>query len=392
MGPRSTTPRSILVVRDLLGVALLSVCLFLASELALRGVRALRGEPTRTEMETVRTRLGEAMSLYRRHPFLNTGPRSSVSGEAFGRRVTFNSLGYRSPERPREKPPGVYRIVCAGGSTTFDLAADRDDATWPWMLEELLSGPERPVEVWNAGFPGWTSLENAISFVQRDASLEPDLVILYQGINDLQPASHAPFDPGYEAGHALLARQSLGLEGTALGWAHRSLLVESVRSRLFGKTDPWRALTGSGAQGPRSSRIPDEAVRAFTRNVRALVAMSTDRGASVLLVPQKLVGDRPQDLEYLRGWIPGLDPGRAAHELERFNEALVVVGLVGPDVRLMESPPWRPGHFVDPMHTSEAGSELLASAIAAEVRPILEARVAAAQAGAPTRAAVEATR
>lgn len=71
--------------------------------------------------------------IFRRHHYLNLGPREGGQAQAFGKSASFNSPGYRSPERPMEKPPGVLGVVCSGGSTTFDILAKNNEASWPWL-------------------------------------------------------------------------------------------------------------------------------------------------------------------------------------------------------------------------------------------------------------------
>ena len=83
---------------------------------------------------------------------------------ARGQRVT----NVRDVEVP--KPEGTYRVVCEGGSTTFDLLAPDDAATWPARLGAFL---KPRADVVNAGFPGWTSLESLVSLETRDLDLSP---------------------------------------------------------------------------------------------------------------------------------------------------------------------------------------------------------------------------
>ncbi|HOT49734.1 MAG TPA: hypothetical protein PLI07_02075 [Candidatus Hydrogenedentes bacterium] len=40
-----------------------------------------------------------------------------------------NSAGFRDDEIVLPKPPGIYRILCIGGSTTFERV--RNDLTYP---------------------------------------------------------------------------------------------------------------------------------------------------------------------------------------------------------------------------------------------------------------------
>ncbi len=330
--------------------------------------------PEVTRVERFYRQIQQAVGLYRAHPYLNTGPKSGAVVEAFGKTASFNSMGYRSPERTLERAPGAIRILCAGGSTTFDIAAVDDSSTWTWRLEGLLgSAIGGEPEVWNAGFPGWTSLENLISWVQRDLRLEPDLLILFQGINDLQPASHQPFDPGYEHGHAEVARRALGLELPPMHWSDRSLLLEQLRDWIDGPEDPWSRLKVPTRPDQRAGVLPDDAIETFRRNVRSLISVAHGHGIPVLLVTQPLrirARSRQADLDYLAGWLLGLEPEAAAQELERLNDVLRAMGRNDPDVRVWDAATvvdWQDRHFADPMHFSAAGSELFASALAEQI-------------------------
>ncbi|HET9210102.1 MAG TPA: SGNH/GDSL hydrolase family protein, partial [Thermoanaerobaculia bacterium] len=213
------------LLRGLLLGLLVAALLLISGEALLRVTLRLRdGVWPQTRAAVFYGEMRRLRSVYRRHAYLNTGPHEGGKVAVFGKRATLNRLGYRSPERPRVKPPGVRRVLLAGGSTTFDVLAPDDAATWPRLLEARLQAGGGKVEVWNAGFPGWTSQENVIALAIRDLDLAPDLAVLYQGINDLQPAAHQPFDPQYEHGHAELARRALGLELPPPSWLARSLL------------------------------------------------------------------------------------------------------------------------------------------------------------------------
>lgn len=353
------------ITRGLLLGALLAALLLGLAEAALRGVLRVRdGAWPRTQAAAFHEEIGRLRRIYRLHAYLNTGPREGGGTSVFGKSASLNRLGYRSPERPREKPPGVRRVLVAGGSTTFDVLANTDAASWPNQLEARLRGEGRPIEVWNAGFPGWTSQENVISLAIRDLDLRPDLVVLYQGINDLQPAAHQPFDPQYEKGHAELARRALGLELPPPSWLGRSLLVEKLR----GPADPWQALAAPEG-GERQARISPEGVAAFERNVRSFAALARSRGAEVLLVTQPMrlrAAHRESDLAYLAGWYPELRPEAASAELERLNE--VLRRLAGEGIGTLADAAreigWRDEDFGDPMHYSEEGRRKLVDYLA----------------------------
>ena len=332
-------------------------------------LRLRTGAWPETAASSVRRQQAEVLRLYRLHPFLNTAPRAGRRVRAFGKEAAFNALGYRSPERPRQRPPGALRVLCAGGSTTFDLLAASDGRTWPWRLEEKLRRRRPGLEVWNAGFPGWTSLESLISLAMRDVDLGPGLVVLFEGDNDLQPGGCEPFDRQYEHCHAELVRRALGFELPPLTWRSRSVLVERLRSALGRPTDPWAA---ADPGLPRHERLAPGALAAFASNVRSQIGIARVHGARVALVTQAIrirSLQRAGDLEYLAQWLPGLLPAAAPGELERLNGALRSfaaddgVQLVDAAARLR----WQDEDFADPLHFSERGSERFADFLAAEL-------------------------
>lgn len=98
-----------------------------------------------------------------------------------------NSLGFRGREFTVSKPDNTYRIVTLGGSTTYSSGVDDFALSYPNLLEDHLreSGFDA-VEVINAGASGYTSHQNLINMQFRVLPLLPDLIIVYQGFNDIQ--------------------------------------------------------------------------------------------------------------------------------------------------------------------------------------------------------------
>ncbi len=313
-------------------------------------------------------RAQDALELYRRHPYLNTAPREGVEVTRQGRSASLNSTGYRSPERPRDAPPGTMRLVCSGGSTTFDLTAESNDQSWPWMLETRLRASGREIEVWNAGFPGWTSLENTISLLIRDQDLRPDVVIFFQGINDLQPAAHRPFDRQYEAGHADRQLQALGFTvGPPAIW-DRSVLLERLHQLLLP-----RSLDSDVA-----TELDPEARDVFQRNVSSFVSIARSAGADVILATQPIrvrADQREDDLVYLESWL-GIGGESVPAQLEVLNEVLRKVaeseGVILADLAVELE--FDDKDFADPMHYTRSGSRKIADFFSAAAIGALDSR------------------
>jgi lysophospholipase L1-like esterase len=362
-------------------VALVAVALLLGlAEAGLRiAGRVREGAWPRTRAAGFYDQVLLLRRLCRDHAFLNTSPRAGATVTVFGKSAALNHLGYRSPERPRTKPAGMVRVLAAGGSTTFDSLAPDNASAWPSGLEERLRDGGRPVEVWNAGFPGWTSLESLISLAIRDLDLAPDVAVFYHGINDLQPASHEPFDPQYEGGHAEISRRALGLDLPPPSWLERSLVAEKLRDLGSGPADPWQALSARPG-AVRRDRIGAESVAAFERNVRSFAALARSRGAMVLLVTQPLrirQAMKAADLEHLAGWYPELAPEAAPREIERLNEilrGLAGEGGVGELADAAREIPWADEDFGDPIHYTETGRRKLVELLAPRVEALLAER------------------
>ena len=93
-------------------------------------------------------------------------------------RVTVNSLGARSAERPLAKPAGAFRVVCLGGSNVFGAMVN-DQETWPAQLETSLNQvASQRCEVWNFGTSAYIGLQMATLGREVVQRFKPDLVIV----------------------------------------------------------------------------------------------------------------------------------------------------------------------------------------------------------------------
>lgn len=100
--------------------------------------------------------------------------------------VIINRLGYRDHEFTVEKPVGVVRVACIGGSTTVQGVSN--EATYPALLAKLLQARFGPrVQVLNLGVSGicsdyWLDRPGQFAELLRFA---PDVVVQYEGVNDI---------------------------------------------------------------------------------------------------------------------------------------------------------------------------------------------------------------
>jgi hypothetical protein len=125
-------------------------------------------------------------------PFVGFGPRPGRHLDCFVTPLLLRSE--RDPVSP--KPAGVKRVFVVGGSVAFGSGAPSQDRTIGAYLElmatSLLRGTDegrfRSCEVFTLAYPWWTSTHERILVENRVAALEPDLVLVLSGVNDVREA------------------------------------------------------------------------------------------------------------------------------------------------------------------------------------------------------------
>ena len=107
--------------------------------------------------------------------------------------ITINDLGFRGAEFSEIKPPNTHRTFMIGGSTMFGAGATSDNTTIPGYVQQFLdeNNAEFNLEVINAGIQGADSNTELKLTEQKLIRFSPDLLIIYDGWNDLR-ASNTP--------------------------------------------------------------------------------------------------------------------------------------------------------------------------------------------------------
>jgi len=174
------------------GLLLVSIFLtFLLLEIGARVWLKYLTTPAQYDRYVLFTSLEAKDYAWTPHPYLAYYPTPSYRKG----RTSHNSLGYRSDEFPLEKPDGVFRIVALGGSSTYDVSIEDNDKTFTAQLEKLLHDDYgyQNVQVINAGVPGYNSWEILVNLEFRVLDLDPDLVIIYEGTNDVHARLVEPY-------------------------------------------------------------------------------------------------------------------------------------------------------------------------------------------------------
>jgi hypothetical protein len=227
-------------------------------------------------------------------PNFSTGPDDELQAH-------HNSMGFRGKETTWEKPPGVYRIVTTGGSSVYGQSETNDAAVWSQRLEDYLNqnGGGRKFEVVNVGVPGWTSFEMLINLELRALDLQPDLVIVYEAINDMRAALYNKGGPPQRDNTQWRTVWPIDRPSAIDDFLHHSrtylvcrrFMTNYVEARadllFFGvKNYAVNPDADSYARAAPGAPIPEQGFLSYRRNLENIVSLSHARGAKVLLVTQ----------------------------------------------------------------------------------------------------------
>jgi lysophospholipase L1-like esterase len=259
--------------------------------------------------------VGGLKPLYTPHRYLGYYPTPGYDKD----KNRHNALGYRGAEVAVPKPAGVFRIVCLGGSTTYDSDIDDWMLAYPSQLEQTLrERGYRSVEVVNAGAAGWTSWESLIDFELRVLDLGPDLVIIHDALNDIHPRFVWPATlyrgdaSGYRAPNSSGLFMPSILEYSTLvrilmiraGWitshADLSRTIDRLAPSYYG--DAWRDEKREGVY-PRgifteidgAEMLAANSPRYFVRNLDNLIASAKANGVRVVLASFPYSPDFPEE-------------------------------------------------------------------------------------------------
>lgn len=243
-----------------------------------------------------------------------------------------SSAGLRDDVHPPVKAPGTRRVIALGDSSTFGHGVGLHE-TWHQTLEASVPG----LEAINFGVTGYTIEQGRRRFARDGATLAPDMVIAYFGINDMQARFHLTDRQVMARGDSEPDRASRWL-----GRSHVFRVIDALVDRAMPADD-----------GPLVARVP---ISDFRETLLALDADVRAAGARLVLISPPVCKQRT------RGWpqLKTLAHYRRTLELvARERDIPLVVVLEMTESAETE----RPDLFLDSVHPSVKGHGLLARTI-----------------------------
>jgi lysophospholipase L1-like esterase len=297
------------------------------------------------------------------HPYLSYSPAPNYRKGL----TSHNSLGYRSKEFSLEKPSNVYRIVALGGSSTYDIRIEDNKKTFTAQLEKILRDQYgyQNVEVINGGVPGYNSWEMLVNLEFRVLDINPDLIIIYEGTNDV----HARLvDPNAYRGDDSGRRQVWKAPPVAL-WEHSAFVRIMSRMANFTRQVSVDDFVSSPTylSWPYEYRLdgdgydPVEILKEnppiyFRRNLENMIAVAREHGVEVMFSTwaySPYLNDYASKEYYQTGFKENNEVVRdvaISHHVPLFDYEKVA--------------PKDPKYWADGRHANEAGALLKASLFA----------------------------
>lgn len=125
------------------------------------------------------------------HPYLQY-----ITDKKIDDHLHVNSDNFRYDEISEKKPENTYRIFVLGGSTVFDKDRPYDLSITKQIENNLRKHyPEKNIQVINAGYERYTSQHSLIIYQTKIADFDPDMIIIWQGFNDMYMSCTPDFIP-----------------------------------------------------------------------------------------------------------------------------------------------------------------------------------------------------
>ncbi len=296
---------------------------------------------------------------------------------------TTNNMGFRGDDLVRPRPAGEFRVFLVGGST-FECFYIGDQQEIGRVIQDALPAlPDgRTARVYNVGLSGAASDDHIAMISQRLIHLQPDLIVVFAGINDLTRSifgfdylhyvdPHAGERPWYKqfAMNFQIARRLHRLKTRMTPDARTVQESRPLVSNYARRIELQRS-------GEPATEPPRTDTESYARNLRSIAGIARANGCGLVFMTQPTTWNSTVDPEAgARSWMryrDGVTYGEAemAAAMDQLNEAMRMVATESavPVCDLAATLPKSLEFFYDDCHFNPAGAsragELLVRAIA----------------------------
>jgi hypothetical protein len=298
-------------------------------------------------------------------------PEAGLPGVSATVLFTTNTLGFRGGEILRPKPRDEFRVFLVGGSTAECMVLGDAEALHGVLERRLRErAPGRRVRVYNAAKSGDKSYDHVALVTQRLVHLQPDLVLVLAGVNDLRAAVYGT-DYLHLAGSRAVA-YSLGtltkfaatefqLPRRLYALLHRR--TERERLEEVNMVTDYRAKVALATGRPSTDQPPRTDLPPYESHLRTLAGTGKAHGFGVVFVTQATAWNSPERDAARWHWLSYLNGLRYREDLldaalEEYNGVMRRLGAEGQAsvFDLVEALPKSREVFYDDVHFTGAGA------------------------------------
>lgn len=315
---------------------------------------------------------------------ISTNVEPGLPGMRGPNRFSTNAAGFRGPELVDPKPVDEVRIFLVGGSTTEGFYLDDGQALHSTLAASLQACyPDRRIRVYNAGKSGDRSDDHVAMVVHRIIHAEPDVVVVFAGINDLlagimgydfrHPApSVAP--PRFGLTHQVRFLVTEFQLPRRLYYLAKRLRPRDEEDALqeIPLTSQYASVVALRQAAPELDSMPPVDTASYERSLRTLAGAVQANRASIAFMTQQTTWAGGDSVAAAWHWMR-LRDGRAWRAdsldvaLEALNRAMrrVAKDVGAPLIDLVALLPKSSRYFYDDVHFNVEGARVAGQAIGA---------------------------
>lgn len=297
---------------------------------------------------------------------------------------------------PYNRSDETYNIITIGDSCTFSVTSASELTSYPAVLEQALSGN---VEVYNAGVPGYNTMQMFLYLHLLFKDIDPDEVIIYGGWNDVNITRHdrgALYIENNTGGIPKVYRHRMywelhdKIKGRAEKFLAKSYLYNHVKFKIeahYVKKDIVSFWQSNGLESmPDPPLLIPEVFDNFRNNMESIIALAKGKGAKVAVITLATPLQKTYSKEYEKIFMDKfgndisnflrLTPAELYYYIEHFNAIIRELADVY-NIQLYDWERWYRevndvSMFADVIHPTDKGYAYMINKIVTERRGSLE--------------------
>lgn len=299
--------------------------------------------------------------VFELHPYLAGRLRKNITVENNGKRIKTTNNNTRWTGAPEDNSK-LVRIAVLGGSTAFGTGVTDSDS-WPALLQSKLGSQFCVI---NYGVPGYSTAEAIIQMALIVSEAKPNIVILYQGWNDIRNYHEKELGVDYY-GHGMRQYKNLSIPTFNEKTVFDKFVDVSAIFRFVCKIR-LKLSPPSEIKSSQPLKTHDPFVdRIYVRNLKTLKLLSENIGSYALFVPQILNNSNYIGKEDSYSWSRNISNSSMPELMHRFNSLMQSICSDNDSkcsfLNSVLTESWGLADFVDNGHFSKRGGEKFAEII-----------------------------